>query len=139
MLASLRRSRLLALALLLLGVPGLGGAWLQVAHPCQREMPWLAAQGAAPGAHDASGAAAAHSGHGAAVRESGAHASHEDPGCHCVGACESARGFAPTVGAALVALVDLAPPAQPPILHDAGPRTVRLAALHPPATAPPIV
>jgi len=38
-----------------------------------------------------------------------------------------------------VALVDLAPPAQPPILHDAGPRTVRLAALHPPATAPPIV
>jgi hypothetical protein len=129
MLATLRRSRLLALALLLLGVPGLGGAWLQVAHPCQQEMPWLAGQPVAHGADDARNAAAGHAGHG----------SHEDPGCHCVGACESARGFAPTVRTALVALLDLESPARPPILHDAGPRTVRLAALHPPATAPPLV
>jgi hypothetical protein len=40
MIRLLRRSRLLALVLLL-ATPALGGAWLQAFHPCPVDTPWL--------------------------------------------------------------------------------------------------
>jgi hypothetical protein len=117
----IRRSRLLALLLLLL-TPGLGGWAVQVLHPC-----------ATAGAH----AAVAHgTGHhdGGSPAEPG-HA----PECRCIGSCQSAAtvtpASAPTVAAPIPAYQLVSP--RPADSHrlPAG----RIPDLHPPATAPPLL
>lgn len=117
MIRLLRRSRLLALALLL-ATPALGGAWLQALHPCPVDQPWAAAPGEHGGGH-----------HGAPA---GA-----PEGCHCAGSCSP-------VGAAALArspesptlTTALAPPSRALPVH-ADPPALRPSDRLPPATAPP--
>lgn len=116
MLRLFRRSRLLALALLL-ATPALGGAWLQFAHPCPVDAPWTAE----------------HGGHGA--EHGGADAS---SGCHCVGTC--APGILAALGAddpSPAAAVSI-PPAGSPLVPAAQAPSLRPADRLPPATAPPL-
>lgn len=116
MIRTLRRSRLLALVLLL-ATPALGGAWLQAAHPCPVDAPWVLDQGA---------------GHGD-------HGEHSAPaGCQCVGSCAGAAAtHLPPV--AVVPAAVLPAPAVPPRLaaHDLAP-AFRPSHRLPPATAPPL-
>ena len=115
MIRVLRRSRLLALVLLL-GTPALGGAWLQAFHPCPVDTPWLEHHGHGPG-HD-----------GGSKAES----------CHCVGSCSAASiAVLPTVAAKL----DGAPQGFSPRPLFARRASVPLpqpSELLPPATAPPL-
>jgi hypothetical protein len=122
MIRILRRSRLLAL-LLVLATPGLGGAWLQAAHPCPVDLPWLAGQ------------------------HQGQHASHHgtEPGtvpagevCHCVGACHTAGAALLTTAARVAVLVLTGDrPASTPA-PDLDPPVQRSTDRQPPATAPPL-
>ncbi len=120
MIRLLRRSRLLALVLLL-APPGLGGAWLQTAHPCPVDAPWLA-EGAAHGEHHGP-APAGDNGHGV---------------CHCVGSCSTAAIAAIPAAARLLAVAVPVPayvtPFAPAFAAPAAVPTDRL----PPATAPPV-
>ena len=116
MLRFLRRSRLLALALLL-ATPALGGAWLQAAHPCPVDTPWLST---------------GHDGHGG----------HQDQPasstCHCVSSCQAAA-VAALVAAPVLPLAAEPAPAVPPRFTPAAPRpAVRPSDRLPPATAPPL-
>ncbi|HEU5041022.1 MAG TPA: hypothetical protein VFT84_09395 [Gemmatimonadales bacterium] len=117
MIHLLRRSRLLALALLL-ATPALGGAWLQSVHPCPVDSPWLTAE------HQE------HTGHG---QEAGTAA------CHCVGSCQ-AVAVAALVAAPVLPLVAAPVPVVPlrfsPAEH---PPAARPSDRLPPATAPPLV
>ena len=116
MLHLLRRSRLLALALLL-ATPALGGAWLQVGHPCPVDAPWLSTGG--------------NEGHGE-------HDPHSTPGtCHCVNSCQAAA-VAAIAAAPVLQLAAAPPPAAPPAFAPAAPLPAfRPADRLPPATAPP--
>jgi hypothetical protein len=112
----IRRSRLLALALLL-ATPALGGAWLQVAHPCPVDAPWA--------------------GH----PDAGGHGDHDSPGhgetCHCVGSCAASAAAILTAAAAVSGMLDEAPaPPRPPRAALTVP-ALRPSDRLPPATAPP--
>ncbi|MGH7526411.1 MAG: hypothetical protein ACREMX_06880 [Gemmatimonadales bacterium] len=120
MIRLLRRSRLLALVLLV-ATPGLGGAWLQAAHPCPVDTPWLAG-GGAHGEHHDSGPAG-DNGHGF---------------CHCIGSCSAAAiAVLPTAArllSAAVAIPAYATPFAPALAAPVAVPSDRL----PPATAPPL-
>jgi hypothetical protein len=116
MIRLLRRSRLLALALLL-ATPSLGGAWLQAAHPCPVDSPWLLEHEGSHGDHAQGGA----------------------EGCHCVGSCTGAT-VAVVTGAPLLSSAAVPTPVSPPRLsHGAPAPAVRPSDRLPPATAPPLV
>jgi hypothetical protein len=124
MLGALRQCRTLAVALLL-AVPGLGGTWLTLAHPCPVDMPWLAPSG--------------HGGHGAESSHG-----HDDapPGstssCNCVGACQSvgvALNSIPAGPTVIAAVAGWNPsPSTPDTDSPVRPWPHR----QPPATAPPL-
>jgi hypothetical protein len=122
MLRRFRRLHLLAVVLML-GVPGLGGAWLQTLHPCPVDAPWIAQDASGGDSHSPGG------GHG--------HAEGSDS-CQCLGACVAAF-VAPAVRAAQLAQAPFydwiapAPPARASFLPAARPPHLR-----PPATAPPL-
>ena len=116
MIRLVRRSRLLALVLLM-ATPALGGAWLQAAHPCPVDTPWLA-------------------GHAE-------HADHDEhaqsTGCHCVGSCAGVS-VAVVPAAALLTAPAVPAPAVRPRVTDAAPApAARPADRLPPSTAPPLV
>jgi hypothetical protein len=121
MFQRLRRLRLLAFVLML-GVPGLGGAWLQALHPCPVEAPWIVQDAG----HDAHTPAGGHD-----------HAGGSDT-CQCLGACVAAF-VAPPVRTPQLAQATLGewvapvPPARTSFLPAARPPHLR-----PPATAPPL-
>ena len=117
MIRLLRRSRLLALVLLL-APPAVGGAWLQTVHPCPVDTPWLA-------------------GH------SGDHAEHGEQatpaGCHCVGSCAGVT-VAVAPGAPVLAIAPIPAPVLRPRVTAATPApAVRPSDLLPPSTAPPLL
>ena len=123
MLGSLRRSRPLALALLL-ATPGAAGMVLQAAHPCPVEAPWLSQPGDAPDAHH----------HGSHGSDSGVPVE-----CHCIGACHAASTWGPPPsGGPVVAIAELT---QAAFAH---PKYLALAPVAlpyrflPPSTAPPL-
>ncbi|HEX5635016.1 MAG TPA: hypothetical protein VFX50_17355 [Gemmatimonadales bacterium] len=108
-----RLARHLALPLGLL-LPGLGGTWLQEAHPCPVEH-----------------AAAGHAGHGAPAAEGSGHGQHvgagdhgsqdggtesQAPSCTCIGACgQGTAPAAPTPIAFLSGAVGAFTPVQPAV------------------------
>jgi len=119
MIRLLRRSRLLALTLLL-ATPAFGGAWLQALHPCPVDQPWVAAEDEHGAGH-----------HGAPAGQT--------EGCHCVGSCSAA-------GAAVLAtspesLTIISGRALPPrvVPTHVGPPALRPSDRLPPATAPPVL
>ena len=116
MIRLLRRSRLLALVLLL-ATPALGGAWLQAAHPCPVDAPWAAEHGGDHG---------------------GQHGAPADTGtCHCVGSCAASAGsLLPAAAAVTQVLADLPAAPRPASIAVLAP-TLRPADRLPPATAPP--
>jgi hypothetical protein len=122
MIRILRQSRLLPL-LLLLATPGLGGAWLQAAHPCPVDLPWLAgAEHAQQGSH-----------HGT---EPGNAPAGET--CHCVGVCHVAgAALVATATRVAVLVVTSDPPAATPA-PDLDPPVQLPSDRQPPATAPPL-
>jgi len=116
----LRRSRILALLLLLL-TPGLGGWVVQAAHPCP-----------------AAAGAVGHAAHGPGQHDAPADGEHDEH-CRCIGSCHTAQAAraadAPTFGVA-PATYQLAPQ------RAAGARLLpagRPLQLLPPATAPPVL
>ena len=117
MIRLLRRSRLLAL-LLLLAAPAVGGAWLQAVHPCPVDTPWLAA-------HD------------------GEHTDHQDhatsTGCHCVGSCAGVSVAIVPAAPVLAARAIPTPLAPPRVSAGVPAPAVRPADRLPPSTAPPLV
>lgn len=135
MMARLRRLRWLALVLLV-AVPGLGGAALQAVHPCPVDAPWLAAAPSTPA--DMPADTPAHGHHGAPAGAPSHDAGGHGDVCHCVGACAAALAPAPItdagrileIDADVVAQVLVAPAAE---LPPAAPPLDRL----PPTTAPP--
>ena len=122
MIRFLRRSRLLAL-LLLLATPGLGGAWLQAAHPCPVDHPWLA------GEHQEQGGAHHGTGHGTAP---------DGPVCHCVGACHAAGAALLSTAVRITALVALGDRPTSTPAPDLDPPVQLASDRQPPATAPPL-
>lgn len=115
MIRLLRRSRLLALVLLL-ATPAFGGAWLQAIHPCPVDTPWLEQHG-----------------HG---HEHGATSKAE--GCHCVSSCSASSVAVLATGAVSLAASTSgfsALPAFPPRAHVP---LLQPSDLLPPATAPPL-
>lgn len=92
MIRLLRRSRLLALSLLLV-TPALGGAWLQALHACPVDAPWAA------------GDEGAHAGHHGTQESAG--------GCHCVGTCAGVATAALAVASILPPVAEPAPAARP--------------------------
>ena len=119
MIRFLRHSRLLAI-ILLLATPALGGAWLQAAHPCPVDSPWLAAQTGSHGAH-------------------GEHGSEPGAGCHCVGSCAGAAVAVLAPATALSTAAAPAPTARPHIAWGAPAPAPLPSDRLPPATAPPLV
>ena len=117
MIRTLRRNPLLTL-FLLLATPALGGAWLQAAHPCPAEAPWVGEHGEEHGSHGAGQSAG---------------------GCHCVGSCAGAAGVVVPPRALLPASAAAVSPARPRISPVTLPRVLRPADRLPPATAPPLV
>jgi len=124
MFRALRRCHALTLTLLL-AVPGLGGTWLSVAHPCPVDTPWLNQEGHA--AHQAHGAGG---GHDAPAESSTT--------CHCVGTCQNASAALSSIAAAPAFTPVLTgwntAPSSPDRDTPAQPRLRR----HPPSTAPPL-
>jgi hypothetical protein len=116
MIRFLRRSRLLALALLL-ATPALGGAWLQAAHPCPVDSPWLADHEGGHGDHGAQGGA---------------------NGCHCVGSCAGAAAAVLATATVLPAVVAPAPSDRPRLTPGTLTPAARPSDRLPPATAPPL-
>jgi hypothetical protein len=116
MLTVLRRSRSLALALVLLA-PGISGTAVQWLHACPVDSP----QGVADHQH-----------HGSNRSDSG-----QPPTCQCIGACNTASVLLPpkvVTVAATIRQPDLAvPPTGPSFLPVGTPSD-----LLPPATAPPL-
>jgi hypothetical protein len=116
MMTCLRRSRILALTLVLLG-PGTTGAAVQWLHACPAE-----AQAAAEDQH----------------HDSGSHQSSHSLGCECISSCNTAGAVAPAKSLTIEAAVVL--PAATVIL----PSELAFTAagtpsdLLPPATAPPL-
>lgn len=126
MLGFLRRSRLVPI-LLLLAMPGVGGALVQAGHPCADKAPWTAeaAEGGGHQHHGSSGGAPADPG------QSG-HA------CECIGACQSST--APVGPAGPLVVVVASTRAEAPARFDlrADPPFARADRLLPPANAPPL-
>jgi len=117
MIRLLRRTRLLALVLLL-ATPAVGGAWLQAVHPCPVDAPWLA-------------------------EHHGEHADHQDrgggTGCHCVGSCAGVSGAVVPAAPVLAARAIPAPATRPRVTAAFSTPAVRPADRLPPSTAPPLV
>jgi hypothetical protein len=111
MVAILRRSRLLALALVLVA-PGVAGTWVQWLHPCPIE------GFSSRGHHHEAGSTRA-------------------PGktCHCIGSCHSVAPPALTGTPTLI--VKLAEPVRTTISPGASQPVSTASHLLPPATAPP--
>ena len=123
---SLRRSRLLAV-LLLAASPALLGTVLPVVHPCPVDAPWLE--------HQATGQSAQSHHHDEASdtpRES-----HEHQSCSCIGSWLSGTAVAPPLPAEIRIAATLAVPVLVPA-HDSSLDLGPIAALLPPATAPPL-
>lgn len=77
------RTRLAPLAVLLaLLLPGLGGSWLSLGHPCP------AAEALAASGNDAGGASAEHAGHHGPESPAPDAPGHHDGHCDCLGACQ---------------------------------------------------
>ena len=115
MIRLLRRSRLLAVVLLL-ATPALGGAWLQAVHPCPVDAPWLEEHG-----------------HG---QEHGSTSKAE--GCHCISSCSASSIAVLATGAVSPAASTsgfLRATGVPAERRRTAPRPSRLL---PPATAPPL-
>lgn len=120
----LRRSRLVALLLLLL-TPGLGGWAVQALHPCPAAIPWAASAADQRDHQDH---------HQSAPGDTG----HEDE-CRCIGSCQAAlaagTGDAPTVDAPIPTFQLVMPrPAGTRLLAEG-----RTPDYQPPATAPPVL
>jgi hypothetical protein len=117
---SLRRSRIVALLLLLL-TPGLGGWVVQAAHPCP-----------------AAAAAVGHAAHGQSHHDIPADGEH-DGHCRCIGSCHAAQA----VQSADAPTFDVAPAAYHPTPHRPDGALLlpagRPPQLLPPATAPPVL
>ena len=116
MIRILRRSRLLAL-ILLLATPALGGAWLQAAHPCPVDSPPIADHASGHGDHGTEGSAGS---------------------CHCVGSCASPVGAVLAAAAVLPPVAAPTPVARPRLAPGAPSPTLHPSDLLPPATAPPL-
>lgn len=113
--------------LLLLAMPGVGGALVQAGHPCADKAPWITASPEA-GEHQ-------HHGHGADTPSDSGQPGHP---CECVGACQ---GNAVPVGpAGLPTLVVAAVRAEGParFASRAEAPYARPDRLLPPANAPPL-
>jgi hypothetical protein len=126
MLKLLRRSRLVPI-LLLLAMPGVGGALVQAGHPCAEKAPWTAGSPAAGG----------HQHHGSDAGSAGDPVPPGHP-CECVGACQSpgvnaGPAAVPTVVAVAIGLDSSAAP-----VHRASAPRPRAERLLPPAHAPPL-
>jgi hypothetical protein len=115
MIRLLRRSRVLALALLL-ATPALGGAWLQAFHPCPVDTPSLEQHG-----------------HG---HEHGSTSKAES--CHCVGSCSAASIAVLPTGAAEFAAAPSGVSPRPRFVRRADAPRLQPSELLPPATAPPL-
>jgi hypothetical protein len=116
MLALLRRSRVLALALVLLA-PGVSGSAVQWLHACPA---------------DAAAAASSHQHHDSGPSDSG-----HDSTCDCIGACHAAGILSPAKPVTIVAKVGqpnrhVLPPSGASVASIGNPSD-----LLPPATAPP--
>jgi hypothetical protein len=126
MLRYLRRSRLVPL-LLLLAMPGVGGALVQAGHPCAEKAPWIVA---APevGGHQ-------HHGQGPGAPSDSGQPGHP---CECVGACQGTA--APVGPARLPAVVAATARVEAPAQFEfrAEPPYARPDRLLPPANAPPL-
>ncbi len=124
MLRFLRRSRLVPI-LLLLAMPGVGGALVQAGHPCADKAPWTAA------------VAGGHQHHGPGT---GTPADPGQPGhpCECVGACQGTA--APVGPASLPRLVVATASVETPVRLELGADApyARPDRLLPPANAPPL-
>jgi hypothetical protein len=120
-MTGLRRSRTLALLLLLL-TPGLGGWAVQVLHPC-----------ASAGSRAAMAPPGGHHHEQGGLPSQADHQAH----CRCIGSCQTAvpvrPATAPTVAAPIPAYQLLFPRPADANRFSAG----RVPELHPPATAPP--
>ncbi len=127
-------TRLLALLAALL-VPGLGGAWLQLGHPCPATETRTVAVHAGPGGHHP-GAAHAH-GTGHERHESPPH-QHEGATCTCVGACHHAPALLPSADPVGLAVAAAAPARTAPPLAASWLPHGHPFDLLPPATAPPL-
>jgi hypothetical protein len=117
MIPLLRRSRLLVLTLLL-ATPALGGAWLQAAHPCPVDSPWLAEHEDGHGDHGAP------AGHGA---------------CQCVGTCAGAAVAVLAASTVLPPATAPAPAVRPRLTPGVTAPGIRPSDRLPPATAPPLL
>lgn len=117
MIRFLRRSRLLALALLL-AAPALGGAWLQALHPCPVDAPWAAGHGSDHGGQ-----------HGG---------DQEGGGCQCVSACTGVATAALAAASELPPAAERVRPARPAFPPAAVTPAPRSSHRLPPSTAPPL-
>jgi hypothetical protein len=115
MIRLLRRSRLLALALLL-ATPAMGGAWLQAFHPCPVDTPWLEQHGHG---HD----------HGPTSKAES---------CHCVSSCSAASIAVLPSGAAEFAAAPSGFSPRPVVSRRADAPLLQPSDFLPPATAPPL-
>jgi hypothetical protein len=115
MIRLLRRSRLLAVVLLL-ATPALGGAWLQAFHPCPVDTPWLEHHGHG---HEHDGASKAQS-------------------CHCVSSCSAASIAVLPTAAAKVEPTPQGFSPRPLFSRRADAPLPQPSELLPPATAPPL-
>jgi hypothetical protein len=115
MIRLLRRSRLLALVLLL-ATPALGGAWLQAVHPCPVDSPWLEQDGHGHEHDEASKAA----------------------GCHCVSSCSAASIAVLPSGAAEIESTPSTFSPRPVFSPRADAPLLQPSEFLPPATAPPL-
>lgn len=117
MMALLRRSRVLAFALIFLA-PGLSGSAVQWLHACP-------AQAAAAGHHRNHGQAPADAGH--------------SQSCHCIGTCHTVGAASP---AAAVTVAAAAVRPDYPVVQPSGISFIPVGTpsdLLPPATAPPLL
>jgi hypothetical protein len=126
MLRFLRRSRLVPI-LLLLAMPGVGGALVQAGHPCADKAPWISVSPEA-GGHQ-------HHGQGA---DAPSHSGQPGHPCECVGTCQGIAG--PVGPAGLPVLVAAAVRVEAParFASRAEAPHARPDRLLPPANAPPL-
>jgi hypothetical protein len=120
MLRTLRCSRLLALALLIV-TPGALGTLVQSLHSCPIAAPWMQPAEAEGGHH---------------------HGHPSDPGsapepCQCVGTCQAPTPWAAPASRPQIAAHPVAHSAAPPIFANPGVAPARPDRFLPPATAPP--
>jgi hypothetical protein len=122
-----RRSRLLA-GLLLVASPAAAGTALPVLHPCPVDAPWLAD----------SQPAESHAGHHGSGQQTSSENQHSNS-CSCIGGCTAGIALLAPRGSATVPALFGGFAALAWHSHDASLLLAPLAALLPPATAPPVV